>query len=97
MGMEGSAVLVDHARARLDGQAEVLQHDLDTPLDPLDDATFDGVVCALVLHHLRNRPLFLREVFAFYDPVVGLLSRRRIRLSTGNTSAIPTSRLIGSS
>jgi SAM-dependent methyltransferase len=68
MGMEGSAVLVDHARARLDGQAEVLQHDLDTPLDPLDDATFDGVVCALVLHHLRNRPLFLREVFRVLRP-----------------------------
>ena len=68
LGLEGSAVLVTHARARLDDRAEVVQHDLDTPLDLLADATFDGVVCALVLHHLRDRPQFLREAFRVLRP-----------------------------
>ena len=63
LGLEGSWVLVTHARARLGDRADVIQHDLDTPLDQLDDASFDGVVCALVLHHLRDRPQFLRELF----------------------------------
>lgn len=68
LGLDGSATLVSHTRTRLGDQAEVLQHDLNTPLDFLADATFDGVVCALVLHHLRSRPQFLREVFRVLRP-----------------------------
>lgn len=68
LGVEGSSVLVTHARTRLGDRAEVIHHDLDTPLDLLPDVTFDGVVCALVLHHLRARPQFLREVFRLLRP-----------------------------
>ena len=68
LGIDGSTVLVTHAQARLGDRAEVIQHDLDTPLDLLADATFDGVVCALVLHHLRARPPFLRELFHVLRP-----------------------------
>lgn len=68
VGLEGSAALVAHARARVGERAEILHHDLDTPLDLLADATFDGVVCALVLHHLRDRPRFLRELSRVLRP-----------------------------
>lgn len=68
MGLEGSSTLIKHARSRLGDRAEVIQHDLDTPLHLLGDATFDGVVCALVLHHLRNRAQFLRELVRVLRP-----------------------------
>ena len=68
MGLEGSSVLIAHARTRLGGRAEVIQHDLDTPLDLLADASFDGVVCALVVHHLRNRGQFLGELLRVLRP-----------------------------
>jgi len=68
LGVEGSAELVAHARARLGDRAEVRQHDLNTPLDIVADAAFDGVLCALVLHHLQARSEFLREVFRVLRP-----------------------------
>lgn len=68
LGLEGSAALAGHARARLGDRAEVIEHDLDTPLDLLGDASIDGVVCALVLHHLRHRAQFLAEVFRVLRP-----------------------------
>lgn len=68
LGLEGSSVLIAHARRRLGDRAEVIMHDLDTPLDLLADASFDGVVCALVLHHLRDRPQFLGELLRVLRP-----------------------------
>lgn len=68
LGLEDSAVLVAHARARLGDRAEVRQYDLNTPLDELGDGSFDGAVCALVLHHLADRPRFLGEVFRVLRP-----------------------------
>lgn len=68
LGLEGSAELVEHARKRLGERAEIQQSDLDKPLDTLTDASFDGVLCALVLHHLRSRTQFLQEVFRVLRP-----------------------------
>lgn len=68
IGLEGSEALVALARTRLGEAAEVHQHELDTPLDLIEDASFDGVVCALVMHHLRDRPAFLHEVFRVLRP-----------------------------
>jgi 2-polyprenyl-3-methyl-5-hydroxy-6-metoxy-1,4-benzoquinol methylase len=68
LGLEGSAELIAHACTRLGERAEFHQHDLNTPLDTLADASFDGVLCALVLHHLSARELFLREVFRVLRP-----------------------------
>lgn len=68
VGLEGSATLVEHARARLGDSAEVHQHDLNLPMDTIADGSFDGVVCALVLHHLRDRAGFLSEVFRVLRP-----------------------------
>ncbi|MEV1167649.1 class I SAM-dependent methyltransferase [Nonomuraea sp. NPDC049784] len=62
VGVEGSATLLRHARARLNGDAELLLHDLEEPLDFAADASFDGVVCALVFHHVRNRARLLDEL-----------------------------------
>ncbi|WP_449065777.1 class I SAM-dependent methyltransferase [Planomonospora algeriensis] len=62
VGVDGSATLLDHARARVGDRAEFLLHDLEEPLDFADDASFDGAVCALVLHHLTRRVQLLREL-----------------------------------
>lgn len=68
LGLEGSASLVERARTRLGDRAEVRQHDLNTPLDFVPDESFDGALCALVLHHLRDRMQLLREVFRVLRP-----------------------------
>lgn len=62
VGIEGSATLLRHARARVNGQAELLLHDLEEPLGFAADASFDGVVCALVYEHVRNRAQLLGEL-----------------------------------
>lgn len=67
VGLEGSATLTARARARLGDRAEIRQHDLDTPL-PFEPESFDGALCALVLHHLRDRRRFLAEVHRVLRP-----------------------------
>ncbi|GAA4585839.1 hypothetical protein GCM10023194_29750 [Planotetraspora phitsanulokensis] len=62
VGIEGSATLLRHARERVNGHAELLLHDLEEPLDFAADASFDGAVCALVLHHVKNRAQLLGEL-----------------------------------
>ncbi|WP_433133958.1 methyltransferase domain-containing protein [Micromonospora sp. CA-240977] len=51
----------EEAEVDVGGGAEVQQHDLEAPLEFAADASFDGVVCALVLHHLTDRARFLVE------------------------------------
>ncbi|NYD53576.1 ubiquinone/menaquinone biosynthesis C-methylase UbiE [Microbacterium pseudoresistens] len=48
--------------------ATIVHHDLDVPLGFLPDASQDGVVCALVIHHLSDRPRFLSEVRRILRP-----------------------------
>ncbi|QAY59458.1 class I SAM-dependent methyltransferase [Microbacterium protaetiae] len=60
-GVDGSEVLVD-AATRAAPEATIVQHDLDLPLEFLADDSLDGVVCALVIHHLNDRPRFLAEI-----------------------------------
>ncbi|MDT0343488.1 class I SAM-dependent methyltransferase [Streptomyces litchfieldiae] len=62
MGIDGSATLLGHARDRVGDRAELRLHDLDTPLDFAADAAFDGAVCALVYHHIRERARLLAEL-----------------------------------
>jgi len=66
-GVEGSEVLVARARETAPAAA-IVHHDLDVPLDFLADASQDGVVCALVIHHLSDRPRFLAEVRRILRP-----------------------------
>ncbi|MFE9889846.1 class I SAM-dependent methyltransferase [Streptomyces scopuliridis] len=62
VGIDGSATLLSHARERLGDRAELRTHDAKKPLDFIDDASFDGVVCALMLHHIADRPRLLGEL-----------------------------------
>lgn len=62
VGVDGSAELLDRARARVGDGVELLLHDLNEPLSMFPEASFDGVVSALVYHHLDERRRFLREL-----------------------------------
>ncbi|WP_326715734.1 class I SAM-dependent methyltransferase [Streptomyces sp. NBC_01474] len=62
VGIDGSATLLSHARERLGDRAELRMHDAEKPLDFIDDDSFDGVVCALMLHHIADRPRLLGEL-----------------------------------
>ncbi|GAB2455388.1 class I SAM-dependent methyltransferase [Streptosporangium sandarakinum] len=68
VGIEGSATLLRHARARVNGHAELLLHDLEEPLGFAADASFDGAVCALVYEHIRNRVRLLGELRRILRP-----------------------------
>lgn len=67
-GVEGSAELVAHAELAAGGGGRVVRHNLEDPLSFLDDQSQDGVLCALVLHHLSDRPRFLQEVRRILRP-----------------------------
>lgn len=66
-GIEGSEVLAEIAR-KAAPTATVVRHDLDVPLEFLADGSQDGAVCALVIHHLSDRPRFLAEVRRILRP-----------------------------
>lgn len=68
VGVEGSAELVAHAKERVGERAELRLHDLELPLDFAADASFDLVLSALVIHHLRDRAALLAEVFRVLKP-----------------------------
>jgi SAM-dependent methyltransferase len=60
-GVDESAAMLAHARTRLAGrQADLRVADLRDPL-PFADASFDGIVSALVLHYLRDWSVPLAE------------------------------------
>jgi 2-polyprenyl-3-methyl-5-hydroxy-6-metoxy-1,4-benzoquinol methylase len=67
-GIDGSATLLGHARDRVHGQATLRLHDLEQPLDFAADAAFDGIVCALVIHHITNRRRLLAEMRRMLRP-----------------------------
>ncbi|MBQ1019092.1 class I SAM-dependent methyltransferase [Micromonospora sp. D93] len=60
-GIDASATLLRHAHSRA-ARAELRLHDLEQPLDFAADASFDGIVCALVIHHVTNRRQLLAEM-----------------------------------
>ncbi|MGP4084075.1 class I SAM-dependent methyltransferase [Streptomyces sp. KR55] len=64
---------VSHARERLGDRAELRMHDAEKPLDFIDDASFDGVVCALLLHHIADRLRLLGELRRVLRPCGWLL------------------------
>ena len=51
VGLDASATLLEHTRRRLGDRAELHPHDTEKPLTFLDDAPFDGVLCAPEEHH----------------------------------------------
>jgi SAM-dependent methyltransferase len=66
VGIDGSSTMLEHARTRV--AAEFRQHDLEQPFSFAPDASFDGVICALVLHHITNRRQLLAELHRVLRP-----------------------------
>jgi SAM-dependent methyltransferase len=68
VGVDASERMLAHARERLAGYSkdsapslDLLVADLRDPLSFADDAEFDGIVCPLVMHYLRDWSATLRE------------------------------------
>jgi len=68
VGVDGSAELLQRARARLGDDVRLVHHDLNQPLSMLADESFDGVVNALVYHHIDNRTGMLAEIRRVLKP-----------------------------
>jgi SAM-dependent methyltransferase len=66
--IDGSAEMVRHTRARLGDAADVRVADLTRPLSFAQDASFDGIVSALVLHYLRDWSTALAEFRRILKP-----------------------------
>jgi malonyl-CoA O-methyltransferase len=61
-GVDFSEGMLSRARAKAGAQqVRFVRHDLAEPL-PFHDATFDRVLCCLVLDHVRDLPGFFREM-----------------------------------
>jgi SAM-dependent methyltransferase len=67
-GVDGSEVLLGHARDRVGPGVTLQLHDLEEPLGFAEDGSFDGVVCALVLHHVADRAQLLDEIYRVLRP-----------------------------
>jgi SAM-dependent methyltransferase len=65
---DASPTMVELARARVGGRADVRVADLDRPLSWLDDASQDRAVLALVLHHVPDRVAALAEIARVLRP-----------------------------
>jgi ubiquinone/menaquinone biosynthesis C-methylase UbiE/diadenosine tetraphosphate (Ap4A) HIT family hydrolase len=68
VGVDGSAELLARARARLGDEVQLVHGDLNEPLPMLADRSFDGVVLALVYHHIDHRAGLLSELRRVLKP-----------------------------
>ena len=68
VGFDESARMVELAARRVPTGATFSVHDLRDPLGWLDDATFDGALLALVIHHVDDRLAALRELHRVLRP-----------------------------
>jgi ubiquinone/menaquinone biosynthesis C-methylase UbiE len=66
-GFDASPAMLELARQRLGADADLRVADLSQPL-PYADATFDDVVCSLVLHYLRDWTAPLAELRRILKP-----------------------------
>jgi ubiquinone/menaquinone biosynthesis C-methylase UbiE len=76
-----SAVALDRARSRLP-RARMVELEPDAPL-PLDDASFDLVLCAETIEHVRDVQLFLSETRRVLRPGGTLALSTPANLSIG--------------
>lgn len=67
VGVDCSEAMLVLARERLGDAARLLPADLDEPL-PFADGCFDLVVCALAIHHVRDRTATLQEFLRVLAP-----------------------------
>ncbi len=62
VGVDGSVELLARARARLGDGVQLVACDLNESLPMFDDGSFDGVLLALVYHHIDDRAGLLVEL-----------------------------------
>jgi SAM-dependent methyltransferase len=63
IGVDSSPRMVELAEQRLKGKATIVEADLGRPLEFLDSASFDLIVSALALDHVRDWDAMFREFF----------------------------------
>ena len=68
VGFDASPEMVRLAHRRVPSRATFRTHRLGDPLDWLDDASVDGALLALVIHHVDDRVGALREIHRVLRP-----------------------------
>ncbi|MGE5123471.1 MAG: class I SAM-dependent methyltransferase [Acidobacteriaceae bacterium] len=68
VAIDANPKMVEFARQRLSGRAQVFQASLDQPLDFLEDGSFDIVVSPLVLDYIRDWRLVFSEFHRLLRP-----------------------------
>lgn len=68
LGIDNSPAMVALARAPVPESATFRVHDLDRPLDWLPSSSFDIALSALVLHHLSDPTILMRELYRVLRP-----------------------------
>ena len=68
VGVDASPTMVELARDRVKERATFRVHDLQSPLEWLEPASFDLAVMALVIHHLDDRVAALRALHRILRP-----------------------------
>ena len=67
-GFDISPKMVQLAQARNQGKGQFFVHDLSTPFEMLEDASFDVVLCALALHYVQDWTLTMQEFYRVLKP-----------------------------
>lgn len=67
-GFDISPKMVQLAQARNQGKGHFFVHDLSTPFEMLEDASFDFVLCALALHYVQDWTLTMQEFYRVLKP-----------------------------
>lgn len=62
VAVEGSPRMIEHFHRRVGDAVPVYHHDLEQPMPFLAEASFDGAVLALVVHHIDRRGQLLAEL-----------------------------------
>ena len=75
VAIDVSPKMVELAKRRLGARVEVHQADLSKPLDFLEDASFDLILCPLVLDYIRDWEGVFKEFFRLLRPAPADLLR----------------------
>jgi SAM-dependent methyltransferase len=68
VGLDGSSEMLALARRRCQGHSNVDFHEADATSLPVEDATFDGVICVQVLEYVQDVPSALAELYRVLRP-----------------------------
>jgi ubiquinone/menaquinone biosynthesis C-methylase UbiE len=68
IALDGNSKMVKLAQQRLGKKAEILQANLEAPLDFLQDRSFDVVVCPLVLDYIQDWEAIFKEFHRLLRP-----------------------------